>query len=227
MIRPPEECEIFLSDLIRGFQELGHRAVLGSSDYKELLQKLLRNSPYQTRSFPMGRILAALNFVDRNGRPSARLLAIWATSNPPARRGRETRVFETRAVADTHAVIGEAAEGREDLDRQHGDGRKGLPPALIDPSPGDFPKEGDTIFIGNLPLEFDKRALEEILGRFGTVTSLKLPIDLYTGKLRGFGFAKYSATTEAQAALNGIKGVMLGARKLRVAPAKTQGWQRG
>jgi RNA recognition motif-containing protein len=90
------------------------------------------------------------------------------------------------------------------------------------PSPGDFPIERATIFVGNLPEEFDRAAFEEIVKRFGTVSSIKLPIDIYTGKLRGFAFIQYSSTPEAQAALNGIGGITLGSRKLRTAPAKAR-----
>jgi ATP-dependent DNA helicase RecG len=199
-IRAPQECELYLSDLIRALQTLGSRTGLGPREHSEITASLRPGSPFKSRSFPLRRILAALNFVDRTGSPSARLLSIWEGSGSPAQRKTFPSVGEraaergpTRKNARTTGSLGLAADS--------------------------FPQQ-KTIFVGNLPIDLDRAEFDKLIRRFGTVSSVKLPVDVFSGKLRGFAFVEYASSAEAQHALGTIRGAVIGGRRLRTEAAR-------
>jgi ATP-dependent DNA helicase RecG len=199
-IRAPQECELHLSDLIRVLQALGPRTGLGPREHSEITARLSPSSPFKTRSFPLRRILAALNFADRTGSPSARLLSIWEGSGSPPQR-------------KTPPIVGGRATERE-VRRKDARTNRSLELAA-----DSFPQQ-KTIFVGNLPIDLDRAEFEKLISEFGTVSSVKLPIDVFSGKLRGFAFVEYTSSAEAQRALGAIRGAVIGGRRLRTEAAR-------
>jgi RNA recognition motif-containing protein len=70
------------------------------------------------------------------------------------------------------------------------------------------------IYVGNLPFSTNEEEISALFAQHGTVESVNLITDRYTGRLRGFGFVEMSdGGDEAIAALDGTD---LGGRTLKV-----------
>lgn len=61
------------------------------------------------------------------------------------------------------------------------------------------------LFVGSLPADTTEESLQELFSQFGTVRSIKLVKDLFTGKCKGFGFLEMEGH-EARAAIAGLDG---------------------
>ena len=61
------------------------------------------------------------------------------------------------------------------------------------------------MFIGNLPPEASEASVREMFAAFGTVRSISVASDIFTGKCRGFGSVEMEGheARAAQAALDG------------------------
>lgn len=81
------------------------------------------------------------------------------------------------------------------------------------------------LYVGNLAYRTSEDSLREQFGQFGTVVDVYLPMDRETGRMRGFGFVEMGTEEEASAAVQGMDGVMLDGRQIRVneAQARTGG----
>ncbi|RPB27644.1 RNA-binding domain-containing protein [Terfezia boudieri ATCC MYA-4762] len=73
----------------------------------------------------------------------------------------------------------------------------------------------DTVFIANLDFDVDESILSAEAEKFGTVVSLRIPTDRESGERKGFGYLTYSSIDEAQAAVDGLSGQMIGGRAVR------------
>jgi RNA recognition motif-containing protein len=71
------------------------------------------------------------------------------------------------------------------------------------------------IFIGNLPSNTNEKDLQNLFSTFGTVRSLKLITDIFTGQCKGFGFIGMEGH-EARAAIAGLDGKNFNGKLLRV-----------
>ena len=71
------------------------------------------------------------------------------------------------------------------------------------------------MFVGNLPLDASEEAVRALFSEFGTVRSIRLAADVFTGKCRGFGFVEMEGH-EARAAIAGLDGKSFGDKHLRV-----------
>jgi len=76
------------------------------------------------------------------------------------------------------------------------------------------------LYVGGLPYSTGERELEDLFAAAGTVTSVSVVTDKYTGQSKGFGFVEMSTDAEADAAINSLNGTMLGGRSLTVNEAK-------
>ncbi|HEC41197.1 MAG TPA: RNA-binding protein [Bacteroides sp.] len=47
-----------------------------------------------------------------------------------------------------------------------------------------------TLYVGNIPYTLKEEELKEIFQEFGTVTSMKIIADKYTGRSKGFAFVE-------------------------------------
>lgn len=83
------------------------------------------------------------------------------------------------------------------------------------------------IYVGNLSYETTEDDLKKEFETFGKVESVKIIMDNYTGRSKGFGFVEMPNNSEAQAALTGLKDKELKGRALNINEArpKTEGGQ--
>jgi len=72
-----------------------------------------------------------------------------------------------------------------------------------------------TLFVGSLPTSTTEEALQDLFSQFGTVRSVKLVKDLFTGKCKGFGFLDMEGH-EARAAIAGLDGRTVDGHTLKV-----------
>jgi cold-inducible RNA-binding protein len=81
------------------------------------------------------------------------------------------------------------------------------------------------IYVGNLSYEVTEEDLKQEFGTFGQVELVKIIQDNYTGRSKGFGFVEMPNNSEAQAAIDGLKGKELKGRALNINEArpKTEG----
>ena len=76
------------------------------------------------------------------------------------------------------------------------------------------------IYVGGLPYSATEREIENLFAAHGTVTSVTVITDKYTGQAKGFGFVEMATDTEAQSAINALNGTLMGGRTLAVNEAK-------
>jgi cold-inducible RNA-binding protein len=78
------------------------------------------------------------------------------------------------------------------------------------------------LFVGNLSFHTTTVELEELFSQVGTVASVNVITDKFTGKSRGFGFVEMGSNQEAQTAIERFNGHELQGRALTVNEAKPQ-----
>ena len=78
------------------------------------------------------------------------------------------------------------------------------------------------LYVGNLPFSATEDSLREQFAQFGTVESVSVITDRYTGQSKGFGFIELGNKAEADAAINKMNGSELDGRILKVSEAKPQ-----
>lgn len=61
------------------------------------------------------------------------------------------------------------------------------------------------LFVGSLPPTTTEKAVQDLFSQFGTVRSIKLVKDLFSGTCKGFGFLEMEGH-EARAAIAGLNG---------------------
>lgn len=78
------------------------------------------------------------------------------------------------------------------------------------------------IYVGNLPYNTTKEELRRLFSTFGSVWSVKIISDSYTGKPKGFGFVVMTLDDEAEIAISKLNGNEFKGRTLRVVRARSQ-----
>ena len=71
------------------------------------------------------------------------------------------------------------------------------------------------LFVGSLPPTTTEESLQELFSEYGTVRSMKLVKDLFSGKCKGFGFLEMEGH-EARAAIAGLDGKSFEGNLLKV-----------
>ena len=79
---------------------------------------------------------------------------------------------------------------------------------------------GSKLYVGGLPYSATEQQLNEVFGAHGTVASVRIISDKFTGQSRGFGFVEMSSDAEAKAAITALNGTDMGGRTLTVNEAK-------
>ena len=79
---------------------------------------------------------------------------------------------------------------------------------------------GRKLYVGNLPYSATEQTLRETFGRCGTIDSITMVTDRYTGQSKGFGFVEMSSNSEAQRAIQQLNGSTLEDRQIKVSEAK-------
>ncbi len=71
------------------------------------------------------------------------------------------------------------------------------------------------LFVGNLPSDATETTVLALFSPFGTVRSIELITDLFSGKCKGFGFIGMEGH-EARAAIAKLDGTLYGDKPLKV-----------
>lgn len=71
------------------------------------------------------------------------------------------------------------------------------------------------VFVGSLPPSTTEESLQALFSQFGTVRSIKLVKDLFSGNCKGFGFLEMEGH-EARAAIAGLDGKMFEGNLIKV-----------
>ena len=82
------------------------------------------------------------------------------------------------------------------------------------------------LFVGNLPASTNEQDLETLFSGFGTVRSLKLVTDVFSGQCKGFGFIEMEGH-EARAAIAGLDGKDFNGKPLKVGFETAKAGRRG
>eukprot|EP00933_Yihiella_yeosuensis_P073989 TRINITY_DN8279_c0_g3_i1.p1 TRINITY_DN8279_c0_g3~~TRINITY_DN8279_c0_g3_i1.p1 ORF type:complete len:125 (+),score=37.85 TRINITY_DN8279_c0_g3_i1:99-473(+) len=73
-----------------------------------------------------------------------------------------------------------------------------------------------TVYCGGLDEQVDKKTLEAAFLPFGDIKTCEIPVDMKTGKHRGFGFVEFMDIEDAEAAIDNMHHAELFGRTLRV-----------
>jgi len=76
------------------------------------------------------------------------------------------------------------------------------------------------IYVGNLDPEVTQQELRKEFEAFGTVSSVDIITDKYSGRPRGFAFVEMGTISEGQAAIAGLNEKTVGERTLTVNAAR-------
>jgi RNA recognition motif-containing protein len=76
------------------------------------------------------------------------------------------------------------------------------------------------IYVGNLLFDVTEDELKELFTPFGQVTEVRLIMDKFSGKSKGFGFVEMPSKDEAQKAIDGLNGKDLKGRAMTVNEAR-------
>ncbi|GJL66662.1 MAG: RNA-binding protein [Nitrospirales bacterium] len=78
------------------------------------------------------------------------------------------------------------------------------------------------IYVGGLPYATTEAELNDLFAAHGTVESVKIITDKFTGQSRGFGFVEMTNGDEGNAAISALNSSELGGRTLTVNEARPQ-----
>ena len=76
------------------------------------------------------------------------------------------------------------------------------------------------IYLGNIAWSMTEDAVEALFAEFGTVSSVKIITDKYSGRSKGFGFVEMDDDAAAQAAIDALNDSEHDGRNLRVNQAR-------
>ncbi|MBE8388653.1 RNA-binding protein [Leptospira interrogans serovar Pomona] len=76
------------------------------------------------------------------------------------------------------------------------------------------------IYVGKLSYDLNEGTLGDLVRAHGTVNSVKIIMDQYSGKSKGFGFVEMSNKEEADKAIKDLDGKNVLTRNLKVNVAK-------
>jgi cold-inducible RNA-binding protein len=76
------------------------------------------------------------------------------------------------------------------------------------------------IYVGNLLFDVTEDELKELFAPFGQVTEVRLIMDKFSGKTKGFGFIEMPSKEEAEKAIEGLNGKDVKGRAMTVNEAK-------
>jgi RNA recognition motif-containing protein len=84
------------------------------------------------------------------------------------------------------------------------------------------------IFVGNISFQSEENDLQSLFEKYGSVNSVKIVSDNFTGRSKGFGFVIMDNDTEAQKAIDELNGYSLQGKNLTVNEARprTEGQKR-
>ena len=79
------------------------------------------------------------------------------------------------------------------------------------------------MYIGNLAHDVTEDDLRNAFSELGEVSSVKIIIDKFSGRSKGFGFVEMPSNSEADQAIKALNGKVLNGRSIKVNQAKPRG----
>lgn len=79
---------------------------------------------------------------------------------------------------------------------------------------------GKRLFVGGLPYQVTSDQLKDLFSQVGTVVSVNVIMDKYSGQSKGFGFVEMTTEEEAQKAIDTLNGTELEGRKIAINEAR-------
>ena len=76
------------------------------------------------------------------------------------------------------------------------------------------------IYVGNMSFDVSESELREAFEQFGEITEVRLIMDKFSGKSKGFGFIEMPSKDEAEKAIEEMNGKEFKGRDLNVNEAK-------
>ena len=76
------------------------------------------------------------------------------------------------------------------------------------------------LFVGNMAHTITQDDLTQMFAAHGSVLEVKLPVDRYNGRSRGFAFVTMATPEAARAAIQALNGQAVADRKLTVTEAR-------
>jgi cold-inducible RNA-binding protein len=77
-------------------------------------------------------------------------------------------------------------------------------------------KMNTKLYVGNLSYGTSEDSLRELFAKTGTVQSIDMIKDRYTGEMKGFAFVTMSTQEEAENAIKNLNGTVVDNRQLKV-----------
>ncbi|MBN1663246.1 MAG: RNA-binding protein [Deltaproteobacteria bacterium] len=76
------------------------------------------------------------------------------------------------------------------------------------------------IYVGNLPYNVTEDELKDLFAQFGTIETVNIPKDNYSGQAKGFGFVEIPDNSSADKAIKALNGSDFKGRNIKVNQAK-------
>ena len=83
------------------------------------------------------------------------------------------------------------------------------------------------IYVGNLPYNAEEEGMRQLFEAYGSVTTVTIVKDKFSGKSRGFGFVEMADAGEAKQAIDNLNGKDFNGRSLTVNEARPRNNDRG
>eukprot|EP00744_Colponema_vietnamica_P007274 GILI01010486.1.p1 GENE.GILI01010486.1~~GILI01010486.1.p1 ORF type:complete len:626 (+),score=141.62 GILI01010486.1:460-2337(+) len=83
-------------------------------------------------------------------------------------------------------------------------------------------EDSPNLFIANLSNDVDDDALTAVFSPFGYILSVKVMLDIHTGRSRGFGFVMFDDGANGAAAMRALHNVQIGEKGQRMSVTKAQ-----
>jgi RNA recognition motif-containing protein len=81
---------------------------------------------------------------------------------------------------------------------------------------------GAKLYVGNLPYNVTEDQLKQHFAQHGSVLSVRIITDKFSGRSKGFGFVELSSAEEAEKAIQALNGTDFEGRNIVVSEARPQ-----
>jgi RNA recognition motif-containing protein len=78
------------------------------------------------------------------------------------------------------------------------------------------------LYVGSLPYSISEDELRDLFTPYGSVASVRIITDKFTGQSKGFGFVEMENPEDAQKAVQAVNGMQVGGRTLIVNDARPE-----
>ena len=79
---------------------------------------------------------------------------------------------------------------------------------------------GNKLYVGNLSYNTTEEGIRQLFGQVGEVKSVRIIMDRFSGRSKGFGFVEMADDATAQTAVEKLNGAELDGRSIRVSQAR-------